>query len=215
MRITTQMLHGSMKKAGLPIDSMSLLSCMNRNSTQKNGLLSALEKNNAASQTQKKSFEKLKGTADELQQAADALHSKELFDQAREEKDNKSVAEYARSLVEHYNDTMKSLKNTSSPLHQYYRQMLSEAVKENKESLESVGITQEKDGALKLDQNKMEAAGTDALEQALGGVFSEKLSFLADRIADNAKANADSASNQYNAFGNHYFAQANTYDFWG
>ena len=202
MRITTQMLHGSMKKAGLPIDSMSLLSCMNRNSTQKNGLLSALEKNNAASQTQKKSFEKLKGTADELQQAADALHSK-------------SVAEYARSLVEHYNDTMKSLKNTSSPLHQYYRQMLSEAVKENKESLESVGITQEKDGSLKLDHNKMEAAGTDALEQALGGVFSEKLSFLADRIADNAKANADSASNQYNAFGNHYFAQANTYDFWG
>ena len=91
---------------------------------------------------------------------------------------------------------MKSLKNTSSPLHQYYRQMLSEAVKENKESLESVGITQEKDGSLKLDQNKMEAAGTDALEQALGGVFSEKLSFLADRIADNAKANADSASNQ-------------------
>ena len=81
--------------------------------------------------------------------------------------------------------------------------------------MESIGITQEKDGTLKLDQDKLKASSTDALEQAFGGVFTEKLSFLAERVADNAKANANSASSQYNAAGNNYFAQANSFDFLG
>lgn len=43
MRITTQVLNTSMRKAGLPVDTMSLLSGIN-SSSQSNGLLSALSK---------------------------------------------------------------------------------------------------------------------------------------------------------------------------
>ena len=228
MRITTQVLNTSMRKAGLPVDTMSLLSGINSSSQSngllsalskdgrhKNGLLSVLDKYGTTSQVQKKNYEKLNSSAKELQQTAEALHSKEIYDEAREKGDNKAILEQAEALMERYNDALKSLKKSTTPLNQYYRQMLTDAGKENKESLESIGITQEKDGTLKLDQDKLKASSTDALEQAFGGVFTEKLSFLAERVADNAKANANSASSQYNAAGNNYFAQANSFDFLG
>lgn len=78
----------------------------------------------------------------------------------------------------------------------------------------SIGITQKKDGTLSLDKNKLKETDADTLEQVLGGSFTEKISFLADKVADNAKANAASASSQYNASGYNYFTESSRYNFW-
>lgn len=136
MRITTQMLNASMRKAGLPVNHVSLLNYVN-SSSQSNSLLSALNKNGIKLQ--------------------------------------------------------------------------------DKDKLKQIGITRSEDGMLRVDEDKLKASDVDKLEEILGvkGTFSSKVSFLADRIADNARANASSASSQYNALGDNYFASASRYSFWG
>lgn len=215
MRITTQMLNASMRKAGLPINNISLLSCINSASSSPNSLLSALNKKGI--NTESKSYEKLKGQAEQLQQSAEEMASEKLFQEARTSGDLQSVYEKAQDLIKNYNSTVKSLKNTASPLNQGYRQMMKESYTDSRDALEEIGITMGNDGSLKIDEDKFKASDVDKLEKVLGadGSISAKLYFLAGRVADNAKANISSASSQYDILGNNYFAMASKYDFWG
>ena len=215
MRISTQILNRTMRRAGLPMNNMSLLSGVNSGGSQESALLSALKKTGAWSQVQRKEYQKLEESSKNLQQAADTLQSEELYEEARQKEDTQSVCESANELVQHYNAMLKSLKSDTSPLNQYYRETLVAAAKEETEGLGSIGITQEKDGALRVDQEKLKAADLDTLEKVLGGTLTEKISFLSQRIGDNAKVNASSASSQYDAAGGNYFAKASKYDFWG
>lgn len=214
MRITTQMLNASMRKAGLPINNVSLLNYVN-GSSQGNSLLSALNKNGI--KPQDKGYEKLKGQAEKLQQTTEKMASEEYFEEARKSGDLQSVYSNVQEMIKNYNNTIKSMKSTSSPLNQYYRQMLKEAAADDKDKLKQIGITRSEDGTLNVDEDKLKASDVDKLEEILGvkGTFSSKVSFLADRIADNARANASSASSQYNALGDNYFASASRYSFWG
>lgn len=214
MRITTQMLNASMRKAGLPINNVSLLNYVN-GSSQSNSLLNALNKKGI--KLQDKGFEKLKGQAEKLQQATEKMASEKSFQEARTSGDLQPIISNVQEMVKNYNNTIKSMKNSSSPLNQYYRQMLKEAAADDKDKLKEIGITRGEDGTLKLDEEKLKASDVDKLEEILGakGTFSSKVSFLADKIADNARANASSASSQYNALGNNYFASASRYNFWG
>ncbi len=213
MRITTQMLNASMRKAGLPINNVSLLNYVNGSS--QGSLLNALNKKGI--KLQDKGFEKLKGQAEKLQQAAEKMASEKSFQEARTSGDLQPIISNVQEMVKNYNNTIKSMKNSSSPLNQYYRQMLKEAAADDKDKLKEIGITRGEDGTLKLDEEKLKASDVDKLEEILGakGTFSSKVSFLADKIADNARANASSASSQYNALGNNYFASASRYNFWG
>lgn len=213
MRITTQMLNASMRKAGLPINNVSLLNYVNGSS--QGSLLNALNKKGI--KLQDKGFEKLKGQAEKLQQATEKMASEKSFQEARTSGDLQPIISNAQEMVKNYNNTIKSMKNSSSPLNQYYRQMLKEAAADDKDKLKEIGITRGEDGTLKLDEEKLKASDVDKLEEILGakGTFSSKVSFLADKIADNARANASSASSQYNALGNNYFASASRYNFWG
>lgn len=214
MRITTQMLNASMRKAGLPVNHVSLLNYVN-SSSQSNSLLSALNKNGI--KLQDKGYEKLKGQAEKLQQATEKMASGEYFEEARKSGDLQPVYSNVQEMIKNYNNTIKSMKSTSSPLNQYYRQMLKEAAADDKDKLKQIGITRGEDGTLKVDEDKLKASDVDKLEEILGekGTFSSKVFFLADRIADNARANANSASSQYNALGDNYFASASRYSFWG
>ncbi len=214
MRITTQMLNASMRKAGLPINNVSLLNYVN-GSSQGNSLLSALNKNGI--KLQDKGYEKLKGQAEKLQQTTEKMASEEYFEEARKSGDLQPIYSNVQEMIKNYNNTIKSMKSTSSPLNQYYRQMLKEAASDDKDKLKQIGITRSEDGTLRVDEDKLKASDVDKLEEILGvkGTFSSKVSFLADRIADNARANASSASSQYNALGDNYFASASRYSFWG
>lgn len=220
MRITTQMLNESARKAGLPINNTSLLHYIKSGSSD-NTLLNALHKNSSTADTAKKSsYERLEEAADQLLQKAEAFtdesgHS--VFAKAREDGSNQEIYDAAKALVEQYNSVAAALQNAAGTLDGYYRQMLNGAVSENSEGLNNIGITLAKDGTLHIDEKKLKAADVDTLEQTLGsaGTFSAKVAFLATHISDNAKANVESLSSQYTSAGTSYSSAANKYDFWG
>lgn len=219
MRVTTKMLYESARKAGLPGNQVSLLDYINKDNSQ-NALINSLNKNSGVDTEKKSSFEKLEKAADQLLQKAEIFTTKgekSVFSKARESGDNQQIYAGVEALVESYNNTIKSLKTASTTLNDYYRKMLQEAAAENSDALKSIGVTISKDGTAVIDRDKLKAADIDSLEKALGSSegFAKKAAFLAGRISDNAKANADSLLNQYNSSGNTYSGMFNKYDFWG
>ena len=222
MRITTQMLNESARKAGLPINNTSLLNYIKNDGTG-NTLLDALnkKKETAATAAQKSDYEKLDKEADQLTQAAEVLlkdGENSLFEQAKTSGDNQKVYDSIEKLFASYNSTLKELRNTSNTMNDFYRQMLLEAPDEVKESLSGVGITFAKDGTARVDMEKVKAADLETLEGSFGkeSDFVQKIEFLSTRISDNAEANVESLGNAYNAGGNLYSAMSSSkYDFWG
>lgn len=221
MRITTQMLNQSARKAGMPINNKSLLNYINNDGSE-NTLPGALDKNqnSAASAVKKSNYEKLETAAEQLLQTAESFAAEgeeSVFVKAKESGSNEEIYAGVKALVERYNNTLEALRKASTPLNDYYRQMLQGAATDNSEALNGIGITISKDGTAVLDKDKLKAADIDSLEKVLGasGDFSTKVAFLATRISDNAEANAESLTSQYNAQGNIYSAQANKYDFRG
>ena len=218
MRITTQMLNRSARKAGLPINNTSLLNYINGNSN--NTLLSALNKSSNTDAATKTKYEKLEKTADQLSEAASvfmATGEDSLFSKARESGDNQDVYNVVEDFVGKYNSTLSALKNTSSTLNDYYSQMLKSAASDNKEALESIGISVAKDGRLSVDKDKLKGADLDTLEKVLGNTtgFTKKAAYAAGRVSDNARTNQRSLSSQYSSTGSLYSALASKYNLYG
>ena len=222
MRITTQMLNESARKAGLPINNTSLLNYIKNDGTG-NTLLDALnkKKETAATAAQKSDYEKLDKEADQLTQAAEVLlkdGKNSLFEQAKTSGDNQKVYDSIEKLFGSYKSTLKELRNTSNTMNDFYRQMLLEAPDEVKESLSGVGITFAKDGTARVDMEKVKATDLGTLQSLFGkeSDFVQKIKFLSTRISDNAEANVESLGNAYNAVGNLYSTlNSSRYDFWG
>ena len=219
MRVTTQMLNESARKAGLPVNGTSLLNYVNGNSSN-NTLLDALNKKkaSAADTAKRQDYEKLEKSADELQQASESLlqaGENNLFERARSSGSKQEICDSVKKLLDSYNSTLKSLSSVSNTMNDFYRQMLTEAAGNQRESLEKLGITFGKDGSASVDMEKLQAADIDTLEKAFGkdSDFSGKTAFLASRISDNAQANIDSLTSGYRATGNAYSMSANKYDF--
>ena len=218
MRITTQMLNRSARKAGLPINNTSLLNYINGNSS--NTMLNALNKNSTTDAATKSKYEKLEKTADQLSEAASAFTATgkdSLFSKARESGDNQDIYNTVENFVGKYNSTISALKNTSSTSNDYYSQTLKSAASDNKEALESIGITIAKDGSLSVDKDKLKEADIDTLEKVLGNTkgFTQKAAYVAGRVSDNAQTNQSSLSSQYSSKGSLYSALASKYNLYG
>ena len=221
MRITTGMLNETARRAGLPVNNTSLLNYVN-NTSNNLSLVNALNKNKSqgTSALQKESYEKLGKAGEELTNAANVflqIGDKDIFAQAREEGSTDSVLEAIQATVNQYNAVLDSLRNNPTALNQYYEQMLEDLPASHKEALDAIGITQSKNGKLTVDADKLKAADIDALESAWGGEsdLSEKLTFLSERISDNAYAYAKSVTTQYNSAGNIYSSMMNQMNLWG
>lgn len=220
MRITTQMLNESARKAGLPLNRSSLLDYINKDSSS-NPLLSSLNKNtSAAKMTGKIRSEKLEKSADTLSQTADTLAktgTDSIYEKAKESGDCKELYSKAENFVSQYNDLLGELQKSSSTLNDYYRQSLKSLASDNKNALAEIGITLSKDGTLQLDKDKLQAADADALQQAFGGSseFAKKAAFLAGRVSDNAQSSTASLSSQYSSSGELYSALASKYNIRG
>lgn len=218
MRITTQMLNRSARKAGLPIHSASLLNYVKGKSGNTTlGVPNKSSKTNAATRIK---YEKLEKTADQLSEAASVLMERgkdSLFSKARESGDNKDIYNAVEDFVGTYNSTLSALKNTSGTLNDYYSQMLNSAAFDNKKALEDIGISVAKDGRLSIDKDKLKGADIDTLEKVLGNTtgFTKKASYAADRISDNARTNQRSLSSQYSSTGSLYSSLAGKFDLFG
>lgn len=222
MRVTTQMMHISAKRAGIPLGSTSLLNYINVGNTQsaQSSLLNALDttQNTAVSKTQRAGYEKLEESADSLAEIVNTFLTEgeeNVFEKSKE--DGQAASDAVEKLVDSYNATVKALKNTENPLNDFYKEMLDEAAAESEEALSAVGITQNEDGTLSLDEDILKNADLEAVQKALDGdgTFSTKIAFIAGRISDNAKANVESYGSQYGADGYAYLTNTSKYDFWG
>ena len=223
MRITTQMMQASAKRAGISLGGTSLLNYINSGSTQttQGALLNALntKQHSAVSKTQSAGYEKLEKNADALSESLKTFLTEgeeSIFQKAGE--DRQLLTDAVKQMVEDYNATIKSLKNTSNPLNDFYKEMMQEAGVESEADLVAIGITQKEDGTLALDEEKLKNADADIIKKALdgNGTFTSKIAFIAGRISDNAKANMESYSSQYGADGYSYVANSSSrYDFWG
>lgn len=215
MRVTTQMLNESARKAGLPIHDKSLLNYINQGN-KGNDLLNALSnkgngKQNAVSnRLQKSNFEKTEKQAEGLEEKAAVFLDKEnnIFDKAKESGDSKELLKSVKDMVSAYNDMVQTLSKETGAMSRLYLETLKGAAKENAEAFKKIGINISKDGKLEIDDEKLAAAGIDDLETVFGseGKFTPRVSFVAGRAADNAAANLESISNQYTSDGNAYTA---------
>lgn len=220
IRITTNMLNEASKKAGLPINSSSLLNYLN-NDKGNNTLLDSLQ-NNSAIKTEaqnKKLYQKLKDAAEALEDAAKKLRSEKsdnIFAKAKESGDNSEVVKNIKNLIEQYNAAKKQLEtSTSSPINAYYAQTLKQLASKNSEALSAVGITIGKDGSMAIDESKLNAAKLEDLEELFGSKseFIQKLEYLASHVSDNVSAQIESLGNQYGQDANSFSSYlSNKYD---
>lgn len=203
IRVTTYMLNEASKKAGLPINSSSLLNYIN-NDNKGNPLLESLQNNKEKAQSQnQKLYEKLQDAAEALENAAGALGSEKkdsIFEKAKQSGDSTEAVKNIKTLIEQYNELKKQLeKDAASPISAYYGRTIKELAVQNSDMLSALGITVGKDGSIAIDENKLKAAKIEDLEKMFGSdsEFIQKLQYLAAHVSDNASAEIKSLGNLY------------------
>lgn len=222
MRITTQMLAKASQESGLPLVQGTLLDALHKQNNSINLLDKVNEKKglNQVSALQE-NYKKLKSAAEELGMSAVKLYEEgedSLFGKAEESKDTKDILSEVKNMVEAYNKTLKLLKEADGSLNSYYKKELQSAAVKSADLLQSVGITQKKDGSLSIDEKVLDNTDYDTLKKVFGGLnsFTEVAGYIGVRVAQNAAANAASVSSQYNARGvSQDSFEANKYNFWG
>ncbi|MDE5746990.1 MAG: hypothetical protein K2I21_05375, partial [Acetatifactor sp.] len=185
-----------------------------------NTMLNALNKSRTTDAVSKTKYEKLEKAADQLSKAASvfmATGEDSLFSKARESEDSQDIYNAVEDFVGKYNSTLSTLKNASGSLNDYYSQMLKSTVSDNKEALESIGITVAKDGSLSVDKDKMKGTDIDTLEKVLGNTtgITKKVAYVSGRVSDNAQTNQNSLSSQYSSTGSLYSSLASKYNLYG
>jgi hypothetical protein len=206
------MLNAASIKAGVPINSISLLDFIKTDkNTSASSLLNALNGNSSTSTTSKSTYEQLKESADAVEDSASVLTSEEednIFETAKTDGNTIEVKNQVKEFISSYNDLVKKLikSSTTSSLNSYYKQMLAELYTDNKTSLTDIGITADNSGLLSLDSEKFSEADIDTLEKALGSdsSFITKTSYIASRVSNNAETNLESISSLYNTSGQSY-----------
>lgn len=215
MRITTMMLNTSLEKAGMPAQK-TLLDYINQDNSG-DTLLDALNGTSSVESALKsREYEKLEDAADLLTEKSGVFTVKEdtIFDKVRNGEDAGILYTYVEEFAESYNSTMDMLKTSDDSMNKYYYQMFVSTASENKEALSEIGISISSAGKLTVDKDKLKAVGVDAIERILGNEsdFMEKTAFLAEKVSDNAQANLESVSTQYNARGYSYTSASSKYD---
>lgn len=207
MRVTTQMLNETARKARLPINNSTLLDYINNDSSADSMLNSINGSTSAATQmlkakVSKTGYENTDKSSEDLQNAIDKLAGEKstVFKDARESKDTSKVTAAAQELIDKYNSLVEVMSKTSSSLDEFYKKALKGLPESIKESLEKVGITYNS-GTLEVDSDKLKKADVDSLEKIFGSdsEFMKKLSFVTDRIESNAEANLQSVSSTYSS----------------
>ena len=197
LRVTSQMLENNRRRAGRSSGSSSLLKYVNGNgaggSSRLNGMNTASTR---ANRLMVKSYEALEKSSVKLTNQAKLLAGKV------DDKDKK-IMDQVTKMVDCFNDTLSELKQSSGVLNQYYYQTLRDVSLDNQAALEEIGITVASGGSLTLNREKLESADWEKVEKLLGseGSFMKQMNYVASRVSDNAKTNAESLSSRYNSRG--------------
>lgn len=231
MRITNQIMANTAQKSGIPLQQNSLLNIMTKQyQSEENGLLSRIGKTKndddltsaLLKQYKGRKNEKLQKHADSLSEFATKLNASgedSLFGIAEKSENTEDIVKNVQGMVDAYNNTLDQLKNTEGELNKFYMDELKTYVSDHKEALNAAGVTAGADGKLAIDGEKLKSADLETLEKAFGSSsgFTDKLGYVAGRVAENATASDYAFLNQYNEKGiaNLESYVANHYNFWG
>lgn len=217
MRIATQTLNETAKRAHLPLGNTSLLNYINNNS---GSIVGSRSKNAGMEMLSNNLFQRLEKNANELSQSAKKLQEKEdsIFDEARESGSNEELVSEIDCFAKYFNATMSSAAGTNSALNVYYKKMMAQTALEHKEELEAIGVGVAEDGELDVNRDRLGRADVNQIERVFGANsdFMKRAAALAQKLSDNAGAGAASLASQYGASGSPYSAYtANRYDYFG
>ncbi len=217
MRVTTSMLSETTVQAGIQMGGNSLVNYLNGDMTD--SLASSLGNKHKITEgpLAQKKYEKLKDAAEKLGENAAKLSgegSRSIYEKARKSEDASEVYDEVEKMISNYNDLLEKVRTDTSTLGRFYQQSLKEVMKENKDALAAMGITIDKSGKLSVEKEKLRTSDLDRVESVFGanGTISGRISVIAEKVADSAKANLKSASSQYNSSGNSVDALLRNYD---
>lgn len=120
----------------------------------------------------------------------------------------------AQGLVKDYNTLVKAMEEEGGTVNQIYLKQLRGYVKDARKDLEKVGITEDKNGALSINQETMKTADLEELKRILGseGCFVDQVRARTENILSNAETNlayinknAHAGNYSYNQYGNDIF----------
>lgn len=226
MRITNNMIINRSSKKGIhnTYQRTALLSLLHKNSSSTDifgRIGQTSSKNNASALLMKNTYTKLEDSSEKLSKYASSLLETEkdsIYDKAEESGSTSSIVSNVSKLVEEYNSTINQLNKAGGSMNEFYRQQLKAIPSSCKDALKAIGITQQKDGSLSIDEKTLKSADTATLKKALGNDtgFASKIDFISGRVNKNAAANAASASSQYNSRGSSYsgYYGSSKYNFW-
>lgn len=226
MRITNNMIINRSSKKGIhnTYQRTALLSLLQKNSSSTDifgRIGQTSSKNNASALLMKNTYTKLEDSSEKLSKYASSLLETEkdsIYDKAEESGSTSSIVSNVSKLVEEYNSTINQLNKAGGSMNEFYRQQLLAIPSSCKDTLKAIGITQQKDGSLSIDEKTLKSADTATLKKALGNDtgFASKIDFISGRVNKNAAANAASASSQYNSRGSSYsgYYGSSKYNFW-
>ena len=226
MRITNNMIINRSSKKGIhnTYQRTALLSLLQKNSSSTDifgRIGQTSSKNNASTLLMKNTYTKLEDSSEKLSKYASSLLETEkdsIYDKAEESGSTSSIVSNVSKLVEEYNSTINQLNKAGGSMNEFYRQQLKAIPSSCKDVLKAIGITQQKDGSLSIDEKTLKSADTATLKKALGNDtgFASKIDFISGRVNKNAAANAASASSQYNSRGSSYsgYYGSSKYNFW-
>ena len=226
MRITNNMIINRSSKKGIhnTYQRTALLSLLQKNSSSTDifgRIGQTSSKNNASALLMKNTYTKLEDSSEKLSKYASSLLETEkdsIYDKAEESGSTSSIVSNVSKLVEEYNSTINQLNKAGGSMNEFYRQQLKAIPSSCKDVLKAIGITQQKDGSLSIDEKTLKSADTATLKKALGNDtgFASKIDFISGRVNKNAAANAASASSQYNSIGSSYsgYYGSSKYNFW-
>lgn len=215
MRVTDQITNRMAEKSGLPIYA-------NRGGNKNdNSLLSALNKKTSSSAYNKvksrNEYQSMTKSANGLKDTADSFVSEEgkenIYDKVMTTGDMSEIVSEANKFIEGYNNVLSGLKGSASSLNELYFSEMKNVVNEREEYLSQIGISRDKNGKLSVDTEKLKAVNNETLRRAMEP-FAEKVSFLAERISSNAKAESSSISSYYDRSGSLYTGFGSSYDYW-
>lgn len=226
MRITNNMIINRSSKKGIhnTYQRTALLSLLQKHSSSTDifgRIGQTSSKNNASALLMKNTYTKLEDSSEKLSKYASSLLETEkdsIYDKAEESGSTSSIVSNVSKLVEEYNSTINQLNKAGGSMNEFYRQQLKAIPSSCKDVLKAIGITQQKDGSLSIDEKTLKSADTATLKKALGNDtgFASKIDFISRRVNKNAAANAASASSQYNSRGSSYsgYYGSSKYNFW-
>ena len=217
MRVTTSMTNNATMNAGMSVTGNSLASFLNGEGTDSMAASLGNKHHSTMNVYSKGKYEKLKESADRLEQYADALNAtgnKSLFEEAKKSGDPTEVYGEVEKMVSAYNDLLGRMRTDMSTMGRFYYESLKALTADHKDELSALGITMDKNGKLSIDKEKLKSADLSRLESVFGaeGTLTSRLNLIAGKVADSAEASLKSASSQYNAAGNSVDSLIRSYD---